>query len=523
MEMNRILLAAPKSGSGKTMITCGIITLLKKRGLNVAAFKCGPDYIDPMFHRQVLGVPSGNLDPFFMEKEGLRYLLAKKASAADITVIEGVMGYYDGLGGILPEASAYDVSRITETPVILVIDGKGSSLSLAAVVKGFQEFREDSRIRGVILNRVSGMIYPGLKEKIEKETGAAVLGFVPQIRDLEVPSRHLGLVAPEEVASCQSFSETLAAAMEDTLDLEGIIALSKEAAPVNGKKPVIPKIDNISEDSGQKDLKPQIGVAFDEAFSFYYTENFELAEEMGAEILRFSPLHDPKIPEGISGLVFGGGYPENFGAELAANRPMLESVRKAIKNGMPCIAECGGFMYLGKCLKDAEGKEHPLVSVLPGEGYPTGRLGRFGYIEATVKKEGLLGKNGDRIRGHEFHYWDSTENGEAFLAEKPVGSRSWECMFHTETLAAGFPHFYFYNNPEMLYNFLMKAREYQRRTAENSPKPADGAEYSQGEEKPERGVKEDNQLPERGKQEKVQWPEQKEKPEESGKETGETA
>lgn len=454
--MNRILLAAPKSGSGKTMITCGIITLLKQRGLKVSAFKCGPDYIDPMFHRQVLGVPSGNLDPYFTEEDTLRYLLAKKAAASDITVIEGVMGYYDGLGGVLPEASAYDVSRITKTPTILVIDAKGSSLSLAAMVKGFKEYKENSNIRGVILNRVSGMIYDRLKEAIEESCGVQVLGYVPQIQDLEVPSRHLGLVAPEEVRLHQTFSETLAEAMGETLDLEGILALSAEAPEVKGKRPKISPAASEGE-------KIRIGVAFDEAFSFYYTENFELAEEMGAEIVRFSPLKDPAVPEEVSALVFGGGYPEIYAGELAANRSMRESVRKAIEGGMPCIAECGGFMFLGKSLTDAEGKKHAMAGVLPGEGFPTNRLGRFGYIEAAVQKDGLLGKAGEKIRGHEFHYWDSTENGEDFLAEKPVGNRSWSCIFHSETLEAGFPHFYFYNNPEMLSSFLKKAKEYQVR------------------------------------------------------------
>lgn len=457
MEMNRILLAAPKSGSGKTMITCGIITLLKKRGLEVAAFKCGPDYIDPMFHRQVLGVPSGNLDPFFTDRDTLNYLLYKKASKAEITVIEGVMGYYDGLGGILPEASAYDVARITKTPVILVVDAKGSSLSVAAIVKGFKEFKEDSNIRGVILNRVSGMIYGQLKEAIEAECGVRVLGYVPQIPDLEVPSRHLGLVAPEEVRSYQTFSETLADAMGDTLDLEGILALSKEAPATQGKKPEIP---SLSLSAGEEKVK--IGVAFDEAFSFYYTENFELLEEMGAEILRFSPIKDPSLPEGVSALIFGGGYPEIYGKELSENSSMRKSVREAIQKGMPCIAECGGFLYLGQTLEDAEGNICDMTEVLPGKGFPTNRLGRFGYIEAEVKEDGLLGKAGERIRGHEFHYWDSTENGEAFHAKKPVGKRSWDCMFHTETLAAGFPHFYFYNHPEMLFQFLKKAEEFKR-------------------------------------------------------------
>ena len=437
------------------MITCGIITLLKKRGLNVAAFKCGPDYIDPMFHRQVLGVPSGNLDTYFIEPDTLRYLLRKKAEQADITVIEGVMGYYDGLGGVLPEASAYDVSRVTKTPTILVIDGKGSSLSLTAIVKGFKEFRPDSNIQGVILNRTNGMIYERLKEVIEKETGVKALGYVPEIKDLQVPSRHLGLVAPEEIRSFRTWSETLAAAMGDTLDIDGMIALSKEAPQVEG---VQPKFGALTYASGQKKVK--VGVAFDAAFSFYYTENFELMEQMGAEIVRFSPISDKAVPEGVSALVFGGGYPEIYAKELSENREMMESIRNAVKGGMPCIAECGGFMYLNQTLEDAEGVKYPMTCVLSGEAFPVNKLARFGYIEAAAKNDGLLAKSGETIRGHEFHYWDCTENGADFTASKPVGKRSWECMIQTETLAAGFPHFYFYNNPEMLLRFLRKAQEY---------------------------------------------------------------
>ena len=455
MAQNRVLLCAPKSGSGKTMITCGIITLLKKKGLNVAAFKCGPDYIDPMFHRQVLGVPSGNLDTYFTEPETLRYLLKQKAEKADITVIEGVMGYYDGLGGVEPEASAYDVSRVTKTPTILVIDGKGSSLSLTAIVKGFKEFKEDSNIQGVILNRTNGMIYERLKGVIEKETGVKALGYVPEIKDLEVPSRHLGLVAPEEISSFRTWSETLANAMGDTLDIDGIIALSKEAPFVEGRAPELPKL---SYSAGQEKVK--VGVAFDAAFSFYYTENFELMEQMGAEIVRFSPIEDQEIPEDVSALMFGGGYPEIYAKELSENTSMLQSIREAIQAGMPCIAECGGFMYLNQSLEDAEGVKHSLVGALSGDAYPVNKLGRFGYIEATAEADGLLAKKGEKIRGHEFHYWDCTENGEAFTAAKPVGKRSWQCIFQTETLEAGFPHFYFYNNPEMLFRYLKKAQEY---------------------------------------------------------------
>lgn len=437
------------------MITCGIITLLKKRGLNVAAFKCGPDYIDPMFHRRVLGVPSGNLDTYFTEPETLRFLLKQKAEKADITVIEGVMGYYDGLGGVQPEASAYDVAKVTETPVVLVIDAKGASLSLVPVIRGLKEYKKDSNVKGVILNRISGMIYDRLKQQIEAEAEVRVLGYVPELKDLEVPSRHLGLVAPEEVSEFQDLNETLAGAMKDTLDVEGLIALSKEARDLSGAKPEIPVL---SYRTGEKKVK--IGVAFDEAFSFYYTENFELMEQMGAEVVRFSPLSDAEVPKEVSALVFGGGYPEIYAEALSENRSMRESVRACVGGGMPCLAECGGFLYLNRTLKDDEGRVHEMTGILEGDAFPTSRLSRFGYIEATIQKDGIFGEAGSAIRGHEFHYWDCTENGDAFHAEKPVGSRSWDCMVHTETLAAGFPHFYFYNNPDMLFRFLLKAQSY---------------------------------------------------------------
>lgn len=453
--MNRILLAAPKSGSGKTMITCGIITLLKERGLKVSAMKSGPDYIDPMFHRRVLGVPSGNLDTFFTDDDTARYLLAKRSEGTDITVIEGVMGFYDGLGGVDTKASAYDIARVTRTPVILVLDAKGASLTLAAQIKGIKEFKEDSNVKGVILNRVSPMIYERLKGVIEDECGVKLMGYVPEIKDLEVPSRHLGLVTPEEVSSFKEWNAALTNAMKEGIDLDALIELSEEAPDIEYKVPDIPKPDSSAG-------KVRVGVAYDEAFSFYYTENFDLMKEMGAEIITFSPLKDKSIPDGVGALIFGGGYPEIYARELAENKEMKESVRDAIKAGMPCIAECGGFMYISSSLTDENGDTFDMTGILEGRAADSKRLGRFGYIEAEALKDGLLCKKGERIRGHEFHYWDTDMNGEDFVARKPVGARSWKCMYHTETLAAGFPHFYFYNAPHMLCNFLEKAREYSR-------------------------------------------------------------
>lgn len=281
-KMARLLFAAPKSGSGKTMAVCGLIEILKRRGLKVSAVKCGPDYIDPMFHRSVLGVPSGNIDTFFTEKETTRYLLQKRMENVDFTVMEGVMGYYDGLGGQSDAASTYEIAKVTETPVVLVVDGKGASVSLAALIKGIADYRKDSNIQGILLNRVAGAFYPRLKELIERECGIAVVGFLPEMKDLEVPSRHLGLAAPEELEDFGAWLDRVAAEMEKNVDPDMLLAIGAKAPDLKGCGPAIPVLPG----------KVRIGVARDEAFSFYYTENLELLCRMGAEAVEFSPLHD---------------------------------------------------------------------------------------------------------------------------------------------------------------------------------------------------------------------------------------
>lgn len=445
-KMSRILFAAPGSGSGKTMITCGFLEVLKRRKLKAVSLKCGPDYIDPMFHRRVLGVPSGNLDTFFTEDEVTRYLLSEKAKEADITVIEGVMGYYDGLGGTSERASTYEIAKVTDTPVILIVDSRGASVSLAAIIRGITEFRKDSHIRGILLNRVSAGYFERLKELIERECGLQVLGYVPQLPGMEVPSRHLGLIAPEEMRSFQNWVGTIADAIEKTVDVDRLIAIAREAGECKGKAPKLPKLPE----------RVRLAVAQDEAFSFYYAENFKLLEQMGAEIVPFSPLHDTKLPDEVDGILLGGGYPENYAGELEAAAGMREAVRQACEMGMPCLAECGGFLYLQKALEGVDKIMRNMAGVLPGKGFYTQKLCRFGYIEARNLTAGVLGEAGGCLKGHEFHYWDCTENGADFWAGKPAGSQSYSCMVHTSTLAAGFPHFYYYSNPEMIYRFLEK-------------------------------------------------------------------
>lgn len=484
--MARLLFAAPKSGSGKTMAACGLIEVLKRRGLKVSAVKCGPDYIDPMFHRRVLGVPSGNIDTFFTDVETTRYLLRKRMEDADITVMEGVMGYYDGLGGQSDAASTYEIAKVTETPVVLVVDGKGASVSLAALIRGIAEYRTDSNIRAVLLNRVSGAFYPRLRELIERECGIPVAGFMQELKDLEVLSRHLGLTMPEEMEGFGVWLGRVAEEMEKNVDIDMLLAIGERAPEIGGDGPDIPVLPQ----------KVRIGVARDEAFSFYYTENLELLRRMGAELVEFSPLHDRELPPQLDGLLLGGGYPENYAGELEQAAEIREAVRKLCGKGIPCLAECGGFLYLQQALETAEAvpagertskhesapapaESFRMSGVLPGRGFSTGRLCRFGYIQVETCSPGLFGDSGQLLKGHEFHYWDSTENGADCVAAKPVGGKPYPCMVHTAHMAAGFPHLYYYSNPHAIFSFMQGCLRYQaqRRAQEHwdgIAKPIDG-------------------------------------------------
>ena len=444
MKLPRILLAAPASGSGKTLITCGILQALADRGLAVSAFKCGPDYIDPMFHERVIGVSSGNLDTFFTGEETTRYLLANAAQKADISVMEGVMGFYDGMGGGSTQASAYDLARVTGTPVVLIVDAKGMSLSVAALLKGFLEYRKDSRIRGVILNRVSPGFYPELREQIEAQLPVKVLGYVPEAAEYVIESRHLGLVLPDEIANLKEKLQGLARLLEQTLAMEELLALAGQAEDFTCQAPALPRLEE----------EITLGIARDEAFCFYYRENLKLLEQMGARLRFFSPLREEKLPEGLHGMILYGGYPELYAETLSANASMRESIGRAIAAGMPYLAECGGFMYLHETMEDMEQKAWPMAGIIPGNAYRTGHLNRFGYITLTAEKAQILGEKGASIRGHEFHYFDSTANGDSFLAKRPASKGEWRCIHGTMQGLAGFPHLYYYSNPEMIFHFL---------------------------------------------------------------------
>lgn len=476
MKLPRILIAAPKSGTGKTLVTCGLLQALMQRGNHPAAFKCGPDYIDPLFHREVLGVPGCNLDSFLCPETTVRELLAWHGRDCGVAVLEGVMGFYDGLGGVLDDASAYDISRITRTPVVLVVDGRGASLSLAPLIRGFREYREDSRIQGVILNRISPGMYQTLKDLIERECGVRVYGYVPVLEDGALESRHLGLKLPWEAPDLPARLKRIADRLEETLDLDGLVELAGEAPELDESQSNALESAKLRRDMSEF-TKPQklssepetatasaerplrIGVALDEAFCFTYPDNLRFLEERGAQIVPFSPLHDERLPEKLDGLVFYGGYPELHGKELARQEGMRRDIRQALEDGLPCMAECGGFQYLMERMRTKEGEVFPMVGFLPGESFPATRK-RFGYV--TLEGGTVFGREAGKIRAHEYHAYDSDLCGEAFRAVKPVSGRSWSCMVSTETLLAGYPHLHYYGNPAVGEAFLAACRKGER-------------------------------------------------------------
>ena len=331
----RVAVVGTGSGCGKTTVVCALLQAFCNRGLKAASFKCGPDYIDPMFHQKVIGTPSRNLDLFFCGEDTVRYLFCRAAADAEISVIEGVMGMYDGIGPDTQEASSNHLAMVTKTPEILVVNTRGMSLSAAALLSGYAQFAPN-QLAGVIFNGSSAGMYPSYA-KMAQSLGLQPLGYFPVVPQASVESRHLGLVTAGEIENLKEKMMLLAETAEKTLDLDGILQLAQSTVTLEYKKPSLPPLQQVS---------VRIGVALDEAFCFYYADNLKLLEEMGAKLVPFSPLHDKSLPPDLDGLYLGGGYPELYARSLAENETMRQSVRQAVTNEMPTIAECGGFLYL---------------------------------------------------------------------------------------------------------------------------------------------------------------------------------
>lgn len=483
--MPGVMIAAPGSGSGKTMVTCGLMALLGRKGWNPAGFKCGPDYIDGLFHRKVLGVESGNLDSFFETPKHMKrkYLDVEKEH---FVVVEGVMGLFDGLGGISSKSSSYEVARILGLPVLLVVNARGASLSLAAQIQGFMEYVPPDRekegneiqrnVAGVLFNRMSPMVYDQVKELVESQLQVPVAGYIPELDFLQVGSRHLGLVLPDEIQGLREQIEQLADCMEKTVDLKCLAEIAGSTGPGGGeqrkdalKDPEKKHGGKISREKISREKTSQhsragftLGVALDEAFCFYYRDNLEAMEEAGARLQYFSPIHDRELPQGVDGLLFGGGYPENHADLLSGNVTMRRAVCEAAEQGMPILGECGGYLYLLEVLQSAGGEDYPMAGVFPGRACRGRSRGRFGYITLFPQKELPFVSSGMEIRGHEFHYWscETKEEDCSMIARKPVGERTWPCMRSRANVMAGFPHLYYPSCPELVKRFADKCIAY---------------------------------------------------------------
>lgn len=452
------VVAAIQSGGGKTTVTMGLMAAFRKLNEVVQPFKVGPDYIDPMYHTAATGRKSRNLDSFMMTKETLSYLFAKNAADADLAIVEGVMGMYDGISADSIEGSSAHIAQILDIPVILIVNGHGMSLSVAALIKGFQDFSPRTKIAGVILNHVkneSGYLY--LKDIIENHCGLPVFGYLPDNPDFALSSRHLGLYCSGEIDDLKEKLELIADALIEHVDLAAL----KSAAAYTAKETARPSLPR------PLPVKVRIGYAYDAAFNFYYQDNLDLLQELGAQLIPVSPLKDETLPE-LDALILGGGYPELYLNELSANVTFLASLKQRLNDGMPCYAECGGFIYLGRSMT-MNGETYSLSGFFPFDFAMTDRLQHFGYMQAEVAPHTIFsGEEAETLRGHEFHFTKRVDEVDYPMVYEVSKKRKnkilrWREGFQKNHVLGGYPHFHFYSNPACAAQFLENALKEQKR------------------------------------------------------------
>ena len=397
MRIPRIVIASPWSCAGKTTVATGLMGALSKRGLRVQPFKVGPDFIDPSYHTTITGVRSRNLDTWLTSRNVVRKIFNQAASNADIAVIEGVMGLFDGMNGKSEITSTSEIAKLLRAPVILVVDVLNLARSAGALMLGCKIFDKDVEIKGTILNRATGERHARwATEAIESKARIPVLGALPYDKSLTMPERHLGLIPTWEKGELKHIFENLIEKIDSCIDLEGMLRIARSATELPPSGLAYP--------AKPKESKVTIGVAFDEAFNFYYWDNLKLLEAYGATIKFFSLIHDKTLPDDIDGAYIGGGFPEVLARKLSDNDSMMKSVKKTIEDEMPFYAECGGLMYLMNSVVGFKGDKHKMVELFEGNARMRGKLEALDYTLVKVKGNNPLSKVGERLRGHEFHF-----------------------------------------------------------------------------------------------------------------------
>lgn len=450
MQTNRFVIAGTGSSVGKTTFTIGLMKALQNQGKIVQGFKCGPDYIDPTYHTAVTGRVSRNIDSWMFSQEAVRDIVARTSMDADVAIIEGVMGFYDGKDPLSDEGSAAEISVVTESPVILIVNCASMARSVAAVVKGFQLLSDKPNIVGVIANQVGSVgHYEIAKAAIEQECGIPVIGYLKREADIDIPSRHLGLIPAVERGELDSFFDKLGALMAETIDLDLLLALTKA--------PVLEETGQIFAEEPSKNIC--IAVAKDAAFNFYYEENLALLQAKGATLQFFSPLANEPVPDEADGLYIGGGFPEEFADILAKNSATKQSIRQAIEKGLPTLAECGGFMYLTDAITNSDGERYDMVGVIPGEVAMQTKLAALGYREIYGTDANFLIGSDEEAKGHEYHFstYTGTHETPAYKTKGRFGKK--QEGYQAGNLVAGYTHFHFVSNPKLVDNWIAACKK----------------------------------------------------------------
>jgi cobyrinic acid a,c-diamide synthase len=453
----RLVIGGTASGVGKTTVAVGLIRALRARGLRVAAFKCGPDYLDPTYHARAAGTTCHNLDGWMMGKEAVLATFRRASRDADIAIVEGVMGLFDGASPTSDEGSTAEIAKWLEAPVLLVVDTRGMARTVAAIARGFAGFDPGLLLRGLVCNRV------GSRGHLEllRQTGASppVVGGLPVESRYAFPERHLGLHTADRQSVPDTLLEPWGPLVEESLDVPAILEMAR-TAPLLAEAESPPAPETSAPSTG-----PRIGLAFDAAFHFYYEDNLARLEALGARLVRFSPVHDARLPE-VDGLYFGGGYPETVAAELAENQAMIRAVRDFADRGGPIYAECGGLMYLARQIRRRDGAHHAMAGLIAGDVVVHDKLQALGYVEVETRAPTILGPAGLRFRGHQFRYSELTalddDADRRYLVRRRRDGAVHEEGYAIRNVLASYVHAHWASNPRVAEGFVDACAAYAR-------------------------------------------------------------